>query len=161
MGKISGAHGLKGELKLLTKYSILKEEPIFVDIDGRSVPFFVMSTKPYKQGVLIKLQSIDSQEQAVAMANRSLYGDINTYKQLEEGNPSDRFIGFIIQDVHLGILGEVSNIYVLPGHELIAVFIQEKEVLIPFNETIVKHIDEKNRTLETELPEGLIEIFLA
>ena len=160
LGKISGAHGLKGELKVLTKYFILKEEPIYVDIDGRSVPFFITHVKPHKQGVLLKLQGIDTQEQTKAMAGRPVYGDADAYERPEEDTFLENLIGFTIRDVRHGTLGEVANMYVLPGHELIAVFIQEKEVLIPFNEAIVKHIDEKNRTLETELPEGLIDIFL-
>lgn len=160
LGKISGVHGLKGELKVQTKHHLLKEEPIYVDIDGRSVPFFITHVKSYKQGVVLKLQGIDTQEQATAMRGHSVYGDTDVYEQPEEDASMESFIGFTVRDIHQGILGEVTNIYVLPGHELIAVFMQEKEVLIPFNEAIVKHIDEKNRTLETELPEGLIDIFL-
>ena len=159
LGRISGAHGLKGELKVQTESDLLKDEPIYVEIDGRSVPFFITHVKPYKQGVLLKLQGVDTQEQAAALSGCSVYGAADAYQTSEEDAFIQNLIGFMVHDVRQGMLGEVANVYLLPGHELIAVLIEEKEVLIPFNEAIVKHIDHEARTLETELPDGLIDIF--
>ena len=69
-------------------------------------------------------------------------------------------VGYQLREEGTGeIIGIVSQVYEGAGQDLIAFMIEDKEVLVPISDDIVKTIDRANNILNVNLPEGLIEIY--
>lgn len=68
-------------------------------------------------------------------------------------------IGFKLVDKSKGDLGPVTNVYELPQHPVLAIQYQNQEVLIPAVPDFIIAIDRERKTIEMDLPDGLIEIY--
>ena len=58
------------------------------------------------------------------------------------------------------LLGKVIEVIEQPTQLLLSIEINEKEVLVPINETTLEKIDHKNEKIYVLLPEGLLDIYL-
>jgi 16S rRNA processing protein RimM len=68
--------------------------------------------------------------------------------------------GFKIIDKSKGELGLVEAVVENPGHDLIIMGYLSKEVLIPITDNIVLLVDRDNKTVQVDLPIGLLELYL-
>ena len=162
-GSIVKAAGFKGEIiiALSGKFPKIKNtEWLFVEINKEFVPFFVEKISITEETAAVKLEDIDSVHQAEKLIglNIFLYKDLLTPVQKEKFANKD-MIGFNIIDKNHGKLGIVNDIFTFPKQDIIQVYFKEREVLIPITESIITKIDRKNKTLQIELPEGLLEIY--
>ena len=66
-----------------------------------------------------------------------------------------------VDDTNNETIGIVEQVVDNPGHPIIVVFRDEKEILIPKTEEIFKKIDRKNKTIYLSLPPGLLNIYLS
>ena len=79
-GTISKPYGLRGEVNILLepeagKY-IEPDHPLFIDIDGQRVPFFVEEVELVSADqAIVKFEFIESLEEAKKVAGCSLYFD--------------------------------------------------------------------------------------
>jgi 16S rRNA processing protein RimM len=58
------------------------------------------------------------------------------------------------------LLGKVIEVIEQPAQLLLSVMVNDKEVLVPINETTLDKIDHKNQKIFVILPEGLLDIYL-
>jgi 16S rRNA processing protein RimM len=70
----------------------------------------------------------------------------------------ERFQGFTLVDVALGEIGVIREVLELPGQFLALVDYQDQEVMVPLHPSLIQKADLKNRILEMDLPEGLLEL---
>ncbi|HXA02830.1 MAG TPA: hypothetical protein VNW99_12625, partial [Cytophagaceae bacterium] len=68
--------------------------------------------------------------------------------------------GYQVNDKNLGMLGKITEVYIMPGQEMLAMAWKEKEVLIPVNEHILLKADHKKKILQVDLPEGLLDLYM-
>lgn len=164
IGQFNKPHGVKGEISLTFTDDIFDrgESPYIVCcIDNIFVPFFIEEYR-FKSGstALVKLCDVEDENAARSFTNLEVFYPKKYYiEDEEEATPDDYFIGFTISDIAYGEIGEVVAI---DDSTINALFVVEDkeggEVLIPIQEEFVEAIDEDNRIIHMNLPEGLIEL---
>src|ERR1041385_6403019 len=164
IGTIIKTRGLKGELQLyvdLENLDAINFTAVFIDMAGKLVPYFVQSVKYQKNTAWLFLEDVDTIEKASKLVKRDVYlsSKLKPKKKKTEFTLKD-LKGFIAIDENEGELGEILEIQELPQQFIATVNYQNREVLFPLNETIIKGIDLEGGEVYVDLPEGLLDIYL-
>jgi 16S rRNA processing protein RimM len=165
LGKIVGAHGLKGELVLkhvLGKKTSLKGlQAVFIEEKKNSfLPWFIQSARSKNaQEVYVKLDEVNVREVALKFIQKDLWVPEADFKKLAAKSSPANFLGYNIIHENKN-LGEILEVIEQPNQLLCRLEIQNKEVLIPLNDETLKKIDHKKKEVQVQLPEGLLEIYL-
>jgi 16S rRNA processing protein RimM len=165
LGYVLKTHGVQGEVTFVLDvdepeiYSGL--ESVFIEINGKLVPFFIDNIQVLKEKAIVRLEDVNSLQKAQNLVGNGLYLPLENLPELE----ADQFyyheiVDYQVIDEKLGSLGKITNVYEMPHQDLIAMQYQGKEVLIPITDEIVTGIDNKKKELYVELPDGLLEIYL-
>ena len=164
IGMFNKPHGVRGEISFTFTDDMFDrgESPYIVCcIDNIYVPFFIEEYR-FKTGstALIKLEDIDSDEEARNFTNLDVFYPKKYYiEDEEEATPDDYLIGFTISDITHGTLGEVTAIDDSTINVLFVVTApDDREILIPIQEAFVQAIDEEQRIIHMDLPDGLLEM---
>ena len=112
------------------------------------------------------MEDIDSRDAAFVLQAREIFlreQDILNDKEREFEIPDDsleyeHLIGFLILDQTIGEVGPIDEVLEMPQQEMAFLKFKGREVLIPLNEELIVSVDEKNRTVLMDLPEGLLEM---
>lgn len=165
LGYIVKTHGVKGQVVAFFDVDYPEDyedlESVFLEQQGRLVPFFIESMEPQQKGrFIIRFEDIKTIEQAEKLRNTSLYLPLNELPELEE----DQFyfhevIGYQVVDENHGKLGLVREFYDLPQQQLMAMDYQGQEMLIPVMDEILLRADHNAKVLHVRLPEGLLEVY--
>ncbi len=165
LGKISKAHGLKGDLKATFEaefpINFSKLESVFVNLNNKLIPFFIQHISVQGKKAILTLEDINDLTAAQTLFDKELYlplihlpeddGTIFKYTDL---------IGFTVADKTLGMLGQITDVYALPGQDVLAMDYKNKEILIPASEELITKLEKKKKIVHIEIPEGLLEIYL-
>lgn len=166
IGYFGKPHGTKGEINLVTNTDITFEESdnpyIIVEPDGILVPFFLEEYR-YKTDkvILIKLENIDSDTQAIKLTN------LEVYYPIEYMDPSagtiydltwDSLIGFSAKDEKYGDLGKITDVDESTINTLLKIEHGDTEILVPAADDIIIAIDHSVKEILLSLPEGLLDL---
>jgi 16S rRNA processing protein RimM len=167
LGKIVKKYSFKGELlaKLDTDEPDLYDnlDAIFIDLRGNLVPFFVESSQLHKSDLLrLKFEDVDNEADADTLLKSELYLPLDLLPKLE-GNKFyfHEVIGFTIKDVNFGNIGILKSINDSTAQALFEVDRDGVEILIPMNDEFIVKLDRKNKVIEVNTPEGLIDLYLS
>jgi 16S rRNA processing protein RimM len=72
----------------------------------------------------------------------------------------DEIIGYTVMDENDQALGVINDILESPEQDLVQIFRDEKEILIPLVEDFIMGLDADKKILFMELPDGLVELYL-
>lgn len=165
IGYITKTKGLKGEVQLFFEfkdYESLDLDVVFAELNGKMVPFFVSSHKLYtNQTGLFYFEDIDHIDKAQALVKKKIYLPLT--KMPERGEDDfeyDDLQGFLVVDETHGELGEIVEVNEYPQQFVATMIYQEKEILFPLNEDIIVEIDDEEKILTVDLPEGLLDLYL-
>jgi 16S rRNA processing protein RimM len=165
VGRVVGAHGIRGSLKVRSYAESLSvyeaEEGIRVAFpDGSDRTMTVEWVKPHGRVLLMTLEGVADRSLAEGLIGSELFVDKACLPALEE----DTYywfdlVGLRVYDttgVHLGRLDEViptpgNDIYVVRGKQ----DGQTREMLIPAIGDVVLKIDLEGKTMIVDPPEGL------
>ena len=165
IGYITKTKGLKGELQLYFEfedYQDLDLDVVFLELNGKMVPFFVASHKLYDNNTgLFYFDDVDHVDKAQPLVKKKAYLPLNKKPERED----DEFYytdlkGFIAIDETLGELGEIIEVNEYPQQFVATVNYQNKEILFPLNEDFIVEIDDEENILTLDLPEGLLDVYL-
>lgn len=157
-GKFLKPHGTKGEIGLEGDSILLGEECDFVacDIDGILVPFFFETRRTKNSDTLIvKIERMESAEEVRFLTNREAYIP-REWTEDSEALSWSFFRGFIAVDENLGELGEITDIDESTINTLFVIDNDGEEILVPAQEEFITGIDQENREILFNLPEGLV-----
>ena len=107
-----------------------------------------------KNPYIVNIVDVDTLEDAQRFLSKSVY--LPALETLEE--EEDSFVGFEVLDTNIGSLGVVKEIMENAAQDIIVVAYQGKDLMIPFVEELIEEINETNRTILFNLPEGLINL---
>ena len=164
-GKLVAVHGLKGELVLkheLGKKSSLKDvKAVFIEDKKDSfLPWFVENTKIKSENeTYLKLEGLETRETAAKLVQKEAWVTEEDFKRLSAKSAPANLLGYTIIN-NKERLSEILEVIEQPHQLLCRMEINEKEVLIPLNESFLKKIDHKKKEVIVELPEGLLDIYL-
>ncbi|MET4081211.1 16S rRNA processing protein RimM [Pedobacter sp. UYP30] len=165
IGYVTKTKGLKGEVQVFFEfedYDQLTPEIIFADMNGKLVPYFVASYKLQKNSTgYFYFDDLDHIDKAQLLVRKKLYLPLAEKPDRDE----DEFRytdlkGFTAFDETLGELGEITEVHEYPQQFVATVLYKEKEVLFPLNEDFIIEINEEQKLLTLDLPEGLLSIYL-
>jgi len=165
IGTLIKAHGYKGHIIVKSDFDFMEntEEPIFIKIDEYLVPFFVINTEvkyPNDTTAIIKLKDVDNDEINNLLGKEIYFPTELIVEEDEELNDYQRLIGYKFVDNNLGLLGEITDFINIPSNPLFQFIYKEKEILVPINSLDIKNIDKNQKTIFTEIPDGLLDIYL-
>lgn len=166
IGYITKTKGLKGEVQLYFEfeaYEDLELAVVFADMNGKMVPFFVESYKLYpNQTGLFYFDDIDHIDKAQTLVKKKIYMPLDKMPARDEDDFTyEDLEGYLVSDETHGELGKIIAINEYPQQFVATVLYQEKEILFPLNEDMIVEIDEDEKTLLVDLPEGLLDIYLS
>jgi 16S rRNA processing protein RimM len=163
-GKISKPYGIRGEVQAVlfpdvTKF-IKSGTPLFVDLDGQRVPFFIEEVElvPLNQAIL-KLEFIDSVEGAKNLSGREIYMDPVAWPghDKEKDDPG-KLIGYQVRDQKLGKLGRITGYRPGTMNPMWFIEIAGKEIMVPAAREFIVETDHGGRVVLLDLPEGITEL---
>ena len=170
VGHLNKAHGTKGELFLwplttdpgdafaagvelyLADEAGEKPDPAFAAVRVRGV-------RPFKRGFLIRLEGIDSRNQAEWLAGRYVLLPLAELRPLEEGEVF--YHDLLDMRVETGegeVIGKIVEVYELSPVHLLQVARGSGTVLIPFARGMVRRLDREEKRLVMDLPDGLLDL---
>jgi 16S rRNA processing protein RimM len=165
IGKIVGAHGIKGVLKVFSQAESASRyasglELHLKDTGGGASTFKVKWAKPHSKVILLSLEGITNRNQAEALIGSEIFISRDLLEELEEGTYywSD-IVGLSVFDMDDQYIGRVTSIIETGSNDVYVVTCPEdkdvKEVLVPALEWVVKSVDLDKKIMRVDLPEGL------
>ncbi|MGH2642381.1 MAG: ribosome maturation factor RimM [Chitinophagaceae bacterium] len=165
IGKIVAVYGLQGEIILLHKTGkadAFKDlRTIFIEEKLNSfIPYFIESSRIRNdEEVYLKLESIPTKERASKLLQKQVYLDESNFRKIVSPESALFYLGFNIQDIVSGNIGQVAEIIELPGQVLLKIFKDDQELLVPLNSNTLKQVDKKNKIIHVILPDGLLDVY--
>jgi 16S rRNA processing protein RimM len=167
IGYIADAFGIYGEVKAkLDVYDIseyLKIKKLLLGKKGATPQSYKIKEKNFRSETeaIFELDGIATREEAEALKGNTIFIYEADLPKLEDG----RFyyfevIGYTVQDKKLGELGTVHEILEMPAQDVMVMSYQDKKVMIPLVDEVVLSADKANKIMHTDLPDGLLELYL-
>lgn len=162
IGVINKPHGVKGEVSFSFTDDIFDRvedcDYLILMMDGILVPFFWEEYR-FKSNnvVLVKFEGIDTAERAKMFTNVEVYFPKKYMDEQDEITSWNFFVGFQVNDVRHGALGEIVDVDDATMNVLFVIEKEGEELLLPAHEEFILDLDKKNRVLTVEIPEGLLD----
>jgi len=167
IGKFIKTTGFKGELVLKLEVEVNESfentEVLFVKIEGLPVPFFASEDGIWlkeEQIAIVKLDDIDDELSAKKLISKEVSVSNFIKEEKPKLNKANALKNFKVIDKQHGEIGLFDKIIEIPGNPLMQIFKGNIEILLPFSEQFIKKTDHKNKTIEVETPDGLLDIYL-
>ncbi len=162
LGRIIKVNGYEGavivKLEKIFTENIPRMESVFLEIEGKPVPFFISYSEYNGADILkLKFEGYDSAEKIKEFIGCNIFLTSNIIQK----NQSETITDLIHYKVmHNGLLlGSVSDVIQNPGQLLLVVLsAYNKEILIPFHQHLIVNIDKRKKIIVMDIPEGLTEI---
>ncbi|MBN1776420.1 MAG: 16S rRNA processing protein RimM [Clostridiales bacterium] len=167
IGKLIGAHGVAGELKVFPitddarRFSNLAEIMLLNANEKPVRNLKILSIRPAGNNILCTAEGIKDRESAQALFGHYIAVPRADAVVLPENSYfiAD-LIGSRVIDDERGLLGGVSDVLEQSGADVFIVSReQKKDILIPFLKTIVYRVDIEKKEIFVRLPDGLFEIY--
>ncbi len=167
IGKIGGAHGVRGEVRVtpltddVRRFSKLKECLILDEKENLKGSKKVQSARIDDSRTLLKFEDVNDRDEA-AKWNGFFIG---VTRDQAVKLPKDRYfiadlIGLTVVDSERGDLGKIFDITNSGASDIIIVKRKGKnELLIPYLKTVVTKVDLEEGKMYVTLPDGLYEIY--
>ena len=162
IGKITGVHGVRGNLKVhpyIESLSLL--EPggvIFIgNPEDEGAEFVIRWAKPHHRAILMALVDVEDRDTAEQWIGMDLFMEKSRLPDLEEGTYywSD-LIGLDVHTTDGRCLGRIASIFRTGSNDVYVTRDEGRETLIPALVSVVKSVDLETGRMTVELPEGLI-----
>jgi len=163
LGRITKTSGYEGavavKLEKIFYENIPEMESVFLEIEGKPVPFFIADSEYSGADILkLKFDGYDSMEKIGEFTGCRVF--------LTTGNHSEKNIddfqylsGYKVLIRNNLLLGIIAEVIPNPGQLLLSIITaKNKEIYIPFHEHFIVSIDKKKKILVMNIPDGLTEI---
>lgn len=169
IGRIGKPHGVKGEMNFMFDddvFDTTDSDYIIIETEGILVPFFFEEYRFRNDNTaIIKLEGIDTQEQAREFTNCVVYFERSKAENAEDETSSllspqknRQIVGFTIVDAQTGkSIGTIKDIDDSTINLLLIIEDEDRQqMLIPANEDLIEGIDLQRQTITMRLPDGLL-----
>ena len=166
VGKIVKKYSFKGELlvKLDTDdpEQFLEMESVFVEQHNNLIPFFIEHSSLHKSTLLrVKFEEVENEADADALLKKDLFLPLAALPKLTGTKfYYHEIIGFTVYDRQFGKVGSITAVNDATAQHLFVIARDEKEILIPINDSFIKKVDRTNSEIHLDVPEGLIDLYL-
>ena len=163
LGRITKISGYEGAVTVKLEKTFTKDIPhlesVFLEIDGRPVPFFISGSE-YSGADILKI-SFEGYE-SVGKVSEFIGCRIFFTSGGSERPHKDEIrnlTGYVVLDQDDSLIGTIADIIQNPGPWLLSVVSTTKrEILIPFHDDFIISIDDNKKIIVLEIPDGLTDI---
>jgi 16S rRNA processing protein RimM len=167
IGKITGAHGIQGAVKVysyadsIASFDLL-DDLILIDTAGCELLLQVAWVKPYKNGVRLAFKEINSRSQAEDLAGCVIFIPKKSLPELDDETFYwDDLIGMAVYTTDGEHLGRITQIIPTGANDVYVVKTPTgypvDEILLPAIATVIIEVDVANQRMQVQIPEGLIQ----
>ena len=168
IGKVKGAHGIRGDLYLI----IFSKDVSWIDQachltlqkeDQSFQNYEIEMIKPYKDGLIVHLEGVSDRNLSEKLVGYQVYVNKDLFQSAENEPPYLIEIeNYLIVDKTLGELGRIQGFSSNGIQDLleVCVHINGRSFMadIPFVDDFVLEINHQRKMIVTNLPEGLLDI---
>jgi 16S rRNA processing protein RimM len=163
LGKITKVHGHEGAVTIRLERSfpdnIPKMESVFIETDGRPVPFFIdYSEQPDLSILRLKFEGYNSAEKVKEFVGCKLYmiGSEINLKLLPNPINLINYNVFSEENTSIGVITEIIE---NPGQLLLNIQSSSgRYFLLPLHDDLIREIDTENNIIRMIIPEGIVDI---
>ena len=163
LGRITKVSGYEGavtvKLERFLTGKLPNMESVFLEIEGRPVPFFIADSDYSGADILkLKFDGYNSSDKVFEFVGCRVF---LTTPQTADNKIEEikSLIGYTVLTSGNRKIGSVEEVISNPGQWLLSVISDtDKTILIPLHENLIVRIDNKKKLLIMEIPEGLTEI---
>jgi len=158
IGKVATTHGIKGELKLLSDFPY-KEKVFFIGniliIDKKE--YKITGYRKHKKFDMVIFEGYTDINDVEFLLRKNVYIkkeqlSLNNNEILDEELITYKVL------TNKGKLGIIKEIFLASSsNKILRLFIDEKEILLPYNEEFVKKIDKEKKEITVELIGGMLD----
>ena len=163
LGRIIKIIGYEGtvavKLEKIFTENIHRMESVFLEIEGKLVPFFI-SRSEYNGADILKLwfDGYNSNNKISEFIGCWIFLTSGTAINKNKAGP-ENLIGYSIFVEEDKLLGSISEVMTNSEQWLINVkSINKKDILIPFHEDFIVRMDKRKKVIFMNIPEGLTDI---
>jgi 16S rRNA processing protein RimM len=163
LGKITKLYGYEGAVTVKLEKSFIDNIPelesVFLEFEGKPVPFFISETDYQGADILrLKFEGYGSIEKVSDFTGCHVF--LTSGKKGKTiGNTSSEIFGCKILLADNTVIGSVKGVIENPEQWLLNVETEAgKEILIPFHKHLIIRIDLKKKIIIMNLPEGLTDL---
>lgn len=164
VGQCIRAHGVNGEIVARANAGFLADdlcyEFLLLELDGGLVPFYVEDVRTKNNDeVLVKFEGIDTQDSARRLSDIDIYIERAWQEDVPHEEISEGYlIKFEAVDEIHGTIGTIVDIddSVVSNPLFIIENANGDEILIPMNKDFIKSVDNSEKRVIFDLPEGLL-----
>ena len=156
LGKIVKVRGIRGEVVIgpshnLPLYNLNQGDILTLKSDKYQREEEIEYFREIKGGIVLKFLNIDTINEALKLVGYEIYADDDS----KTDQKSDEIIGFLVKDLKDETWGREKSVAINRLNDYIEVKNNGDIYLVPFVDEIVKKIDEKERIIIIDPPDGL------
>ena len=161
VGRLLGAHGVRGEIKV---HALTEEKEQLLGFSSWSLgpeggPFrevSLVSGRANAKGLIVRLFGVDDRDVAQALSGTEVWVSRSQLPELDE----DQFywndlMGCQVETEEGEVLGEVQHLFETGANDVMSVALFGEERLIPFTSEIVLTVDTTAKRITVRLLEGM------
>lgn len=160
--KIVATHGIRGEVRCQyfcdSAEFLCEFEELFLDKKGEK-PVLITRAYPHKNVVIMKIDGIDTVEDAQKLIGKTLYMNRDDV-ELDEGVYFIQdIIGLVVKDIESGeVYGKISDVYQNGATDVYSIKKENgRELMFPYIDEVVKKIDIEAGEMLIKPLEGLFD----
>jgi len=161
VGYLRRAHGVRGEMimEVHTDFPERLKPQTKVFVGGDYQPMTIAAVRGYSGGLLVKLDGLDTPEDASRYRNQLVYVTAADRPKLPEGRYyHHQLIGFDVVDEEQNSIGKLGEIMQTGANDVYVVTRPDQgEILLPVVPSVVLSIETERRLIRVHLLDGLIE----
>ena len=138
-------------------YKSLINKFIYINKDANLIPFKIINLTSIKNNLKIELEDIDNQNSASKYIGMEIYLNRENISVTKTTDDPQNILGYQIIE-NKKVLGIVEDYYEKKIQPIITTKINNKEILIPYDNNIIYKIDSNMKKIYVNLPRGLLDI---
>jgi len=122
-------------------------------------PYKIQEIQPLNKNKLVLTLLNVNKDKAEELKNNSVFVNPKDVDLGEEKFDKNNIIGYDLFSQTEENLGKVSTVIKIKNNNLIQLYINDKEVLLPYNEKNILVLDHSKKQMKLDIPDGLIELY--
>ena len=163
IGHISRLHGYSGKLVI----SFINENPsilikkitIWINISGLITPFKIQEIQYLNKNKLILTLLNVNKNKAEELKNKSVFVHLKDIDLMDKKFDKNNIAKYDLFNQKEEYLGKISAVIKIKNNNLIQLYINDTEVLLPYNEKNILVLDHLKKRLKLDIADGLIELY--
>ena len=163
IGHFSRLHGYNGKLVISfvneTPSILTKKTTIWINISGLITPFKIQEIQPLNKNKLILTLLNVNKDKAEELKNKSVFINPKDIDFGKEKFDKNNITGYDLFSQEEENLGKVSAVIKIKNNNLIQLYINKIEILLPYNDKNILVLDHSKKQIKLDIPDGLIELY--